>query len=343
MKTLSSCQVQNPGLVSSHHQEPGTQKGVLFGRFNSLVNLTASIPHFSKISITIRGLLIEGRVSEALISGILRRLDSSHAAAAWAEFLQEYSGAILLVVRHLEHEPDHVSDCYLFICERLCRDRFRRLRRFRPNGPAQFSTWLSAVVRNLCMDWHRREFGRHRVFRVIGQLSSLDQEVFRQVYERGLLQDDTLLILGPRFRGLSSQQIAESVERIQVRLTPRQRWLLAVRHMKPTGNRGNNEEATPMPDPSDPQPDPEQRAVAEERIEALRRGLDRLPSRERLLLRLCFEQELTLEEVARVLGLQDAQGADRQIKQALEHLRKEIERGGGQTGGKSKSLSVNRD
>jgi len=193
------------------------------------------------------------------------------------------------------------------------------------------------------MDWHRREFGRHRVFRVIGQLSSLDQEVFRLVYERGLSQDDTLLILGSRFRGLTSQQITESVERIQVRLTPRQRWLLAVRHMKPTGNRGNVEEATPMPDPSDPQPDPEQRAVAEERIEALRRGLDHLPSRERLLLRLRFEQELTLEVVARVLGLQDAQHADRQIKQALEHLRKEIDQGASRTGGKSKSLSVNRD
>lgn len=48
---------------------------------------------------------------------------------AWCAFIDEYGPVILQVVRHLGADGDAASDCFQFICERLCEDRFRRLRR----------------------------------------------------------------------------------------------------------------------------------------------------------------------------------------------------------------------
>jgi RNA polymerase sigma factor (sigma-70 family) len=80
--------------------------------------------------------------------------------AAWEAFLGRYS----LLIRHtaagLGSEYDLAMDRYAFVLEQLHRDNFRRLRRFQPGGSGQFSTWLVVVVRRLCLDHHRRLYGR---------------------------------------------------------------------------------------------------------------------------------------------------------------------------------------
>jgi DNA-directed RNA polymerase specialized sigma subunit len=146
-------------------------------------------------------------MEEVQIARVLRLLHSSQASSVWAEFLQLYSPLILRVVRRFETEEDQVADCFLFVCEQLCRDRFRRLRRFRINGPASFATWLHSVVRNLCLDWYRKEFGRHRVSQSIARLARVDQEVFRCTYDQGMSLEETLLWLHARFPGLAREQV----------------------------------------------------------------------------------------------------------------------------------------
>jgi DNA-directed RNA polymerase specialized sigma subunit len=49
-----------------------------------------------------------------------------------------------------------------------------------------------------------------------------------------------------------------------------------------------------------------------------------LSSRERLLIRLRYDREATLEEIANLLGLGSVQSADRRIREAVEKLRKEM-------------------
>jgi RNA polymerase sigma factor (sigma-70 family) len=75
-------------------------------------------------------------------------------------------------------------DRYAYILERLQEDDCRRLRAFRADGPARFSTWLAVVARRLCYDHHRELFGRQRgepdvedrQRRALGDLSRLDGE-----------------------------------------------------------------------------------------------------------------------------------------------------------------------
>jgi CHAT domain-containing protein len=45
------------------------------------------------------------------------------------------------------------------------------------------------VCRNLCVDWHRQEFGRHRVFESVSRLPALAQE-------RTPLQADLVVLSG---------------------------------------------------------------------------------------------------------------------------------------------------
>lgn len=264
---------------------------------------------------------------EESFDNFLEQLNSRDPDEAWSLFLAEYSTTILKVVRHIEHDSDTVPDCFQFVCERLSADSFRRLRKFRAGGPAVFSTWLRAVVRNLCLDWRRKLFGRRRCFKSISGLSVLDQEVFRHLYERRSSLDEALESLRSTFPNLTHTQLVESTARIDKELTPRQRKLLDAKHSRqksPTGA-PSCETGSASIDIQDPAPSPEEQAVFAQRATALRRALGQLPQRDRLLIRLRFEQELTLEQLAKLLNLGNAQRVERQIKAVLVQLRKELE------------------
>ena len=264
------------------------------------------------------------------VEDILRQLGSDRPRDAWVQFLEEYSPILLQTIRHFERDPDHVSDCYLFVCQQLCRDRFRRLRRFRVDGSARFSTWLRAVVRNLCLDWHRQAMGRGWIFDSVAALAPADQEVFRLVFEQGASEDEVFPRLSARFPGWTRPQLAESVERIASALTPRQRWLLSVRLGRFGEGRGPakgdvEEDSHPVELLPDGVPSPESQAMRGQESKRLRQAMDRLAADDQLLLQMRFEQELTLEQVARIMGLENAQAADRRIREVLKRLRTDVE------------------
>jgi RNA polymerase sigma-70 factor (ECF subfamily) len=70
--------------------------------------------------------------------------------------------------------------------------------------------------------------------------------------------------------------------------------------------------------------DQESLMVSREQSRQLRKCVARLPAEERLLLQFRFDQELSLEEIARLTGLGDAQRAHRHIGAILKKLRSAI-------------------
>lgn len=265
-------------------------------------------------------------MEDTQITQLLQRLHSHQAQEAWAEFLAAYSPLILQVVRLLERDDDPIADCYLFVCEKLSQRQFRRLTLFRPDGPASFRTWLRAVVRNLSLDWRRREFGRHRVFESIQRLSALEREVFHRVFEQGFSAAEAFLSLRAGIPGLEEKQVEEAVERIRNLLTPRQLWLLqADRRELPAGSTEPDGTGPPLDERvADSRPDPESLAAWNEERANLSHALALLPKDDRLFLRLRYEQDLTLDMVAKVTGLKDAQAADRRIREILSRLQRSL-------------------
>jgi RNA polymerase sigma factor (sigma-70 family) len=250
---------------------------------------------------------------------LLQRLATPAAGEAWTLFLRRHTPLIVSVARQYHHDEQRLRDCYLFVCEKLCDDGFRRLRAFRQADAVQFSSWLRAVTANLCVDWLRREFGRQRRFRTIAALPELEQAVYALRFEQGLSLPACYEAARERFPELTEVQLAGVVRRLNRKLTPRQHWLLATR----------NRTAISIDDPDAAGEvalalaggdDPEHLAVSEEQRQRLHAALRQLDARQRLLLKLRYQQGLTLQEVARLAGLEDPFRARYQVQQALERL-----------------------
>jgi RNA polymerase sigma factor (sigma-70 family) len=260
--------------------------------------------------------------ADPFIASILSALSSTERQTSWCAFLERYSGLIYHVVRSFDRDPDRSGNCFLFVCEQLSKDDFRRLRKFEVSGRATFSTWLCAVVRNLCLDWHRKEYGRHRVFGSVARRGATDQLLFELVFRRGLSAAEAREELSHRNVELSFTAIEERIQELRDCLSSRQLWLLS------SGNALlqsiDNEEGTFTAEPADPSPGPEAVAALRETHQHVAAAVASLNDSDRLLVRLRYQEGLTLQQVAKLVGLKDAQTADRRLRDIIDQLRQAL-------------------
>jgi RNA polymerase sigma factor (sigma-70 family) len=267
-------------------------------------------------------------MSDESVSDLLAGLASKQPSAAWKGFLQRFTATLMQIIRRYESDPQRVTECFDHVCAALSDHGFRRLLGFQQDGPAQFRTWLMAVTANLCVDWRRRKRGRFRPVLAVARLPELDQLVYRYIYVRGLPRAECLRLLRPRFPDLTEQKLSDINARLFAVLSPQQRWQLGMR-MVTTGPQGitmtldAGDDSIQLEDAS---AGPEEVAQDEQELELLARALTKLPAQQRLLLRLRYEQNLTLAEVARLTGLRDPFRANRQIQAALAALAEIINR-----------------
>jgi RNA polymerase sigma factor (sigma-70 family) len=256
-------------------------------------------------------------------SGLLQRLSSRDPGPAWVEFLDRYSQLIMNTASQFEYEQDRIDDCFIFVCEKLNDDGFRRLLNFNPRGTAKFRTWLATVVFNLCIDWHRKEFGRVTLLPAISALPAFDQSVYRLVVEQGMNKESAYQLLKADFPELTREMVVISLRRIYSLLTPRQRWQIGVRNR---GRRSNSSNGSPnqlerLPDPG---ADPEQLAQDRQELESLQRAMSHLPRNQRLLLQLRFQEGLSLAKIAELRNLGDSNRVWRHIQRATRSLTRAI-------------------
>lgn len=261
---------------------------------------------------------------ESTIGVLLDSLRTDRAREAWTEFLALYSDQIYKTARLTTADQETAADCYLYICEQLSRNGFKRLLKFRPDGPAKFETWLAVVARNLCLDWLRSRFGRRRAFRSLERMTPFENEIFRLHVQRGLSLDETLAQLKPRNPDATAEAVEAADARIQRTLSSRQRWLLQQRSAeRETVSIGvADEDGAAAVDPEDPHPSPELELITREEQSRLDKAVARLEPAQRLLIRLRFEEGLSLAEIARLTGAGDAQRVHHRLTVALGELRK---------------------
>jgi len=246
---------------------------------------------------------------------LVAALDSPDRDGAWRRFLERYAAQIHHIVGQSAGDADDRHDCFLYVCEKLCERRFRRLRGYRSEGSVNFRAWLGVVVANLCIDWQRARVGRPRPFRNILELDPLAQRVFHYRFQRRFPAADCLAALQSEFPGLREPQLAGAVSRVQATLTPRQQWLLSVDRTASE----SLDDAT-VPPPAAPGPNPEQAAASQQDLGRLDRALARLQPRQRQLLLMRYQQELSFKEIARLARLGDPFRARRQVQSALDEL-----------------------
>lgn len=274
------------------------------------------------------------------ISELLLGLHGPSGGDAWTEFLDQFSPVLRQVIVFSVDDPDAQADCFVFVCEKLVEKGFRRLRKFECDGKASFATWLRVVTRNLCLDWARKNYGRSQPFAWTKDLSPLDQQVFHWVYERGWSVQQTFLQLLPVTPGLTEVEVERSAAGLGSRLSSRERWLLSSRCPRIDSYDHTDERGKELFEIPDVGPDPESSAIQTENRLAIASAMSKLSPQEQLLLRLRFEQDLTLQEIARIAGLKDAQSADRNIRALLERVRAGMTGFSGRVSGNAKAASV---
>lgn len=223
------------------------------------------------------------------------------------------------VVQQFEYEQDQVADCFLYACEQLSDDGFRRLQKFNTVGRARFRTWLGTVVFNLCVDWHRREYGRATLLPAIAALPAFDQSVYRLVIEQGMDKETCFQTLKADFPDLTRELVRKAVVRVYSLLTPRQRWQICVANRRRAKARAAfaEERLDYLPDPAI---GPEVEAQRRQQIETLNSALAQLPTSQRLLVRLRYQEGLTLKQIARLKYRDDVNHTWRQIQAATAAL-----------------------
>lgn len=260
---------------------------------------------------------------------LIERLSTRTADSAWVEFLERYSPLIRRVIARNVSDSEQAAECLAFVSASLSDDSFRRLHRFRFDGPARFETWLMAVVANLCHDWRRRQQGRWRAPRSVSRLPELEQHVYHHIFVRGASRGECAASLAPRYPEVSEATIAAISARLFGLLSPEQRWHASTRFhaRRQPAHGGSSDGEDPVLRVADPAQGPEELAAGTEQQRQLQDALSRLPPEQRLLLRLRYEQGLTLDEVARLARLGDPFRAHRQVRAALEALRQLMDAG----------------
>jgi len=190
---------------------------------------------------------------------------------AWVAFLGHRSDVMLRVARAMGGGHDAVMDRYAFVLDALCRDNYKRLRAYLPEGRGSFDTWLAVVTRRLCMDEHRHRYGRAQSDDPCAQT---DRSTRRQLVD----------LVGSELGLEALEGDADAVPDLELERT-------------------------------------EQRNI-------LDAALAQLDVTDRLMLRLRFEDGLSVPEIARLVGVDSPFRIYRQLDKVLATLRKHLEAAG---------------
>jgi len=252
------------------------------------------------------------------IESIFRSLATHRAEEGWRQFLAAYSDLIYQVVFEFEEENCLAEDCYLHVCSQLADDGFKRLLKFEPDGPARFETWLRVVSTRLCLDWRRAEYGRFRPFRAVQKLPALQRELFDLRFRHGLALHECFLNLKSKDPNLTRTIFTRENTELNRALSSEQHSMLGARARRPLSldDVAASVETTPRSQVNEPE---QQLQIEQDRLR-LEQALARLDPLQRLLIRLRYQHELTLQEVARLGGLKNLHSANRLLKLALTNL-----------------------
>jgi len=253
--------------------------------------------------------------------GFTDELAVSDPGSAWRTFLDQYAGKIMGIVRQYERAPGRSHECFLYVCEKLSEQGFRRLRLYDRTRGAAFGTWLTAVVSRLCIDWRRVEYGRRRLPAAVLRLSRFDREVFRLRYMQHLELGPCLQFVRTEFPDTTSSDLSQSLERLHQALSPRTRWSLLQRNLPRSAMSGSQRHTgRPGDERAEDVPPPEDLLAEDQERELLRKALARLTPEQQLMLRLRYQEDMPLQDIARVTGCGDLHRARRLIIAALDEL-----------------------
>lgn len=243
---------------------------------------------------------------------------------AWQRFLERYADTICATLRGLGFDYDQVMDRFVYVCEKLAENDYRRLRSVRYFGDrGEVTPWLRQVVKRLAINWAQSREGRRRLLKPIARLAELDQRIFEIYFWQGRTPSEVCERLrNEHDPSVELLDVFAGLERIFRCLSAKKLWRLVsglTGRRKPlslTYEEGDGERPVPCL-----AADPEEALLRRERRRHLETALAELEPYQRRLIELRYRDGLGIPEAARALDL-----GEREARAALRAARRRLRR-----------------
>jgi RNA polymerase sigma factor (sigma-70 family) len=186
------------------------------------------------------------------------------------------------------------------------------LRKFK--GQSSLRTYLTTVIERLFLDFRIARWGKWRPSVQAKRLGATAVLLEQLTGRDGLTYDEAETLLHTKFQVDEAPGELAALYAQLPRRTPR----------RLVDDRALDEMPAAVPDAEQGFQQAEQRAHAERAIATLEQVLKRLPARDRLVLQLRFEQNLSVAAIARTLGV-DQKPLYRQLDDLLKDVRSRLE------------------
>jgi RNA polymerase sigma factor (sigma-70 family) len=254
-------------------------------------------------------------------------------AAAWQPFLERYAGFMIGELGRLGFGREPAMDGFVYVCEKLAEDGFRRLRGIRHLGRSgEMVPWLRTVVHNLALNWIDARDGRKRLLKSVAALPPRCRRVFDLYFWRGAKPSEVLEELRRQDRDATAAHVFDCLESLFSRLTQNRIWHLvsALAHSRGELSLDAPPDEGERPfEPATSDPDPESALMRKEAAGEVQRGLDRLAPATRLMLQLRYEDAMPVNEVAEIMGLRPRE-CEQRLAEARQALRAVLAADGGE-------------
>lgn len=149
---------------------------------------------------------------------------------AWGRFVQRFSPLLLHTARSVVPEHDRAMDAYAHLLDQLHEDDSRRLKQYVEDPRSQFTTWLVAVARHLCLDHLRQCYGRYRGEQVEDSGGKASRRRLADLIAEEIGPGDPLPDPGVGAdEALRRRDLSAALEASLAQLSPEHRLLLAMR------------------------------------------------------------------------------------------------------------------
>ncbi|HYC92742.1 MAG TPA: sigma-70 family RNA polymerase sigma factor [Thermoanaerobaculia bacterium] len=200
-------------------------------------------------------------------------------------------------------DPDSIEDFTAEVRLRLVKDDYAILRAY--EGRSQFKTYIAAVVRRLLIDQRRRDWGKWHDSAEAQRIGEIGVDVERSLHREGRSIQETHRQLEDKYPGVA----LETIEVIAARLPAKMRR-----------NRVDIDEAMSVQTHGDAERPVVQADLAARISTVVCTFIDGLPEEDQLLLRLRFDSEMTVAQIARSLH-RDQQVLYRRLYKHFHDLR----------------------
>ena len=222
------------------------------------------------------------------------------------EHLSAIEEMVFLLCRRSGMRSEDIEEFSAELKLRFIQDDYAVIRAF--EGRSSFQTYLGAVVSRALLDYRIREWGKWYASAIATRLGPLAVDLERMLYRDQRTLDEALAALRPKYADVTRAEL----ERLMGALPAR------VRRKRVDFDTNVHDLITPAVFVAD------QESVSARISEIIRESVDVLPESDRRILRLRFDADLSVAEIARALEL-DQQAVYRQLYRLFRVLRKKLE------------------